>query len=343
MTFHNHTVHFFIPEKPNFQELLKYEVDRDWKKMDYGERWTLQTYLRLEKAGHPVSISSSLPDSGILVFHASHIKFIKAKLSFYKHRKLVFVATRGDKKEVPLADIELLQNRRHVNERRFFHIPYWPQPGLIPRDPERGKRVESVAFKGMNINLHPYFQRKEWNDWLKEHNLKWDFDSVEFDTLSKSREKVNWNDYHNVDIVLAFRRYDRRNKSGIKYTSKPATKLYNAWHAGVPAILGPDYPHREIRKSELDYIEITSPEMAKDAVLYLKSNPEIYLAMIENGKKRAEEFTIEKITERWAELLFVTIPKQLNKKGIILSRNLPFSVRESIRFVNRKIAGRGRW
>ena len=57
------------------------------------------------------------------------------------------------------------------------------------------------------------------------------------------------------------------------YFAKPASKLVNAWHAGVPALLGPEPAYQALRM-QFDYIEIRSPEDAIREVIRLKENPE---------------------------------------------------------------------
>src|SRR6185295_13492466 len=57
-----------------------------------------------------------------------------------------------------------------------------------------------------------------------------------------------WNDYRDVDLVLS-----GRAESPLMLAFKPATKLYNAWLAGVPALLGDEPAFRALWQSELDY------------------------------------------------------------------------------------------
>src|SRR5436309_1927650 len=70
-------------------------------------------------------------------------------------------------------------------------------------------------------------------------------------------------------------------------TNKPASKLVNAWLAGVPALLGPEIAYRELRRSELDYCEVSSLAEAQAAVDRLLGDPGLYNAMVENGRARA--------------------------------------------------------
>jgi hypothetical protein len=89
---------------------------------------------------------------------------------------------------------------------------------------------------------------------------------------------------------------------------KPASKLTNAWAAGVPAILSPELPYRELRRSSLDYLEARSGAEALEAIDRLVSDPALYSAMVANGLERAREFHSDCLTGRWAEALWQTVP-----------------------------------
>ena len=126
------------------------------------------------------------------------------------------------------------------------------------------------------------------------------------------------------------------------FTAKPATKLYNAWFAGVPAILPNEYAYRQLRKSELDYIEIKQPEDAANAILKLKNNPDLYRAMVENGLKRSNEFAREKIVAQWVDLLQRKIPEQASSARFRDSKRIPLPIRIFLRRMKRYAEGRSK-
>ena len=110
--------------------------------------------------------------------------------------------------------------------------------------------------------------------------------------------RQRWHDYREVDVVVAVRSFDRRD-----YRCKPPSKLYNAWRARVPAILGQESAYQANRKSELDYLEVTSVEDAVAALRRLRDDPALRHTMIENGRRRAEDIDPGKIVERWRSVL----------------------------------------
>jgi hypothetical protein len=119
--------------------------------------------------------------------------------------------------------------------------------------------------------------------------------------------------------------------------SKPATKLVNAWQAGVPALLGPEQAFQELRRSELDYLEVASVAEAREAVLQLRRDPGLYRAMVENGLRRGEEFAPEALVPRWAGLLFETIPALAERRSRLV-RRLPLPARAAGRWLARTVA-----
>jgi hypothetical protein len=44
----------------------------------------------------------------------------------------------------------------------------------------------------------------------------------------------------------------------LRLLAQTAIKLYNCWHAGVPAVLGAESAFRANRRSDLDYLEVQS-------------------------------------------------------------------------------------
>ena len=184
------------------------------------------------------------------------------------------MGVRADFRSCDAADFEVLQNGYYADQRRSFFVPHWPQPGLIPRDKQRGDRVERIAFKGYAGNLLAEFRLGQWQDFLATQGLIFDDDAI-MDDSSDHPILTRFHDYHDVDVVLAVRPGQS--------THKPASKLVNAWHAGVPALLSPDYPFEELRQSPDDYLAVSSVTEAIAAVNRLLREPGLYRRMIDKG------------------------------------------------------------
>ncbi len=329
----SYDVFFYIPDEPNLDALDLLDPDRHWQVMRRGQRWVLQTYLRLRQAGYPVRLTGRPPDEGTLVYHRKHQKALKKQLN--GHYDVTLLGIRGDRKECYLAHFEVVQNGRWADERQRFYIPYWPQPGLLPRDPSRGTSMRRITFKGFDLNLHPYFFSDEWRAWLEDHDMEWVHHSIPHGPSESQGVGVDWHDYREIDAVLALRPPPKKPHGRRGHTEKPASKLLNAWHAGVPAILGPEYAYRELRQSEVDYLEISTPEEARAAVLRLRHEPDLYHAMAENGRRRAVEFGAERILTQWSELLFRRVPHLAAERPRRGGSSLPHSLRFQLSILQR--------
>lgn len=319
-------VTFFLAGEKDIEALRDLDPDRDWRELQLGDRaWILQTYLRLVRAGFPAELAASPPSEGIIVFHAKHSRALRSQ--WRRLRRTVLLGVRADNREPLIADFEVVQNGRFADARRRFFIPHWPQPALIPRDVSRGASIRRIAFKGFEQNLHPDFRSPAWRELLADKGIEWEVDAVPFAGAATDRLSIDWPDFRQVDLLLAVRPKDWR-----LWTSKPASKLFNAWLAGVPALLGPEHAYRELRRSELDYLEAGSLEEAKTAVLRLLEQPDLYQAMVENGRARGAEYTAEATLARWLELLTGRIPALAFRYS---SRRLPLPVRVAGRWLLR--------
>ncbi len=331
-------VAFFLDDPRPLAELARLDPDRDWREMVRGERvWILKTFLHLRSAGHPVRLVDAAPRDGLVVFHAKQRRAVARSLAAAGRRApgCVLVGVRADLREPLIADFEILQNGRWAGPGRFA-VRHWPQGGLVPRDPGRGTRIEHVAFKGYAANLAAPFRGAAWAEALARRGLAWHADAVEFAGLATDEAALDWNDYRQVDLVVAVRPPDRH-----LWTSKPATKLANAWRAGVPALLGPEWAYRELRRDNLDYLEVESAGEALAAIDRLRASPELYRAMVERGAERAAEVTVEAITRSWAEVLFARIPARLAAdSGLARLRRWPLPVRALVRRVLRLATAR---
>jgi hypothetical protein len=94
-----------------------------------------------------------------------------------------------------------------------------------------------------------------------------------------------------------------RSFDGRSYDYKPATKLHNAWLAGVPAILGPESAYRAERRNERDYLEARTYEELRDYVVTLKRRPELRRALRVQAEANRSRVDPEAKARQWWELL----------------------------------------
>ncbi|HET6566615.1 MAG TPA: hypothetical protein VFG50_01540 [Rhodothermales bacterium] len=317
-------VTFFYPDHEDLVRFRTFDLNSSepWLGAKSRRRaWVVQTYLRLRRAGYDVSISADIPNHGILVVLAEG-DFKQAFVRQFRrpNRQLFVLSIRADVEgfRTPFADAEIVQNGRFADDQRVFFIPHWPQPCLIPRDAARGDTIRTISFKGRPGSLRQEFHSERFVRFLNENDLVLD------EAVPRDGVQPAWHNYSTTDLVLAVRPDWSSSKLRCE---KPASKLVNAWHAGAPALVGPEYAFRELRRSSLDFIEVDSVDETMAAISKLTSQPRLYTAMVENGRIRAREFTPARITAQWAEVLFERLPEIASQRGFKLSRTIPLYAR----------------
>lgn len=280
--------------------------------------WIAQTYFHLRQAGFPCEIAGEIPEQGILIADRDTLDNDYPFLD-----KVMLVCVKSDKEYHPSAHLHIVYNPSSWEKVKDsiwnpHLISHWPMPGLIPRDRERNTLVENISYIGTRGQLAPELRSEAWPESLATLNCHW----------MPIWDRFQWNNYTNLDVIVAARSFDSRN-----YPNKGSIKLINAWHAGVPALLTPELGFLAERKTELDFIIIHSLEEAIEAVRRLKSSPELYQKMVENGYERAKEHTIETTLNQWMsffkDVAFPTYDQwsalsQFEKRWLFSQRYLAF-------------------
>lgn len=318
-----------LQEERPIAQMERLDPDRDWREfVTTTSAWILQTFLRLKAAGDPVVLRDDLPNRGIAVLSAGDHRVVKRATG--TTTALIATAQGSFRRRPGLADAVIVQNPVEADGHRRCFVPHWPQPGLVPRNSLRGTRVERAAFKGFPNNLDPSFRESGWSDFLRQLGIVWLEDAVAYEGARTDAARLQFPDYSSVDLIVAV-----RPPSEHLYPDRPATKLVNAWLAGVPAILGPESAYRAIRRGPLDYIEVRDIREARDAVERLVQEPDLYQAMVDNGRARAAEFDLGAVRSAWRELLYERLPTLAREPAVRFMTNQPLWVRRA--------AGRWRW
>lgn len=317
---------FFHPRAAALAGLRPEDYERDWRDLLTRHQVmpaVVRTYCHFVERGLPAAISAEPPRDGVVVVHADNLPQLIAKLS--RGRRPVIVSARGDRPAQHHADFEVVQNPAAAVPRRCYFIPVWPQPGLIPRDPGRKAEISQIAFKGFRRELNDDFRSTAWLEFLRERNLAWTLDEAVPEKRHTDFTKTAWHDFSRTDLIVAVRR-----DVSDPQLRKPPTKLVNAWTAGVPAILGPESAYRAVRKTALDYVEVSSLAEACRAIDALMADSARYLAMVENGRVRAREFSAARVGRDWEELLLSTVPRLAGRPLRRFRALLPLGVNHRI-------------
>jgi hypothetical protein len=292
--------------------------------------WTVKTYGYLSKLGFPCRLTDRLPDEGIVV---SHREFFANNM--IPNRRQLFVCAVADFQRHPFAQLHLVQNGRDPLLTRpspawpAAFMPMWPETGLIPRDPARGNMFANVCYFGLPTRLAPQLRSAQFAARLREHGFS-------FRIVSRDR----WNDYSDTDAVLAVRSF-----APVSFHKFPATKLYNSWVAGVPALLGRESAYEAERRNEYDYFEVRDADEVLQTLIRLRDDPNLRAAVERNCAARAPGVSAERTTENWAEFLkTVAVPAWWNWQRRSEASRVTFQVARAARyarFVGADLAMRG--
>lgn len=289
-----HPVNFVIPEKYLWSEIRDGRVgeisDELLAQRCVGaiNNWVVIPFVYFHRAGLAPS-HSPRPREGAVNIASAHDLGIRERPI-----RAFIVCCRADAHVPKLANFVFEQNKAREGTPGVAWTPHWPNPGLIPRDPSRGDRLETLAYKGDLPNLWRGFRDDGFRRALAAIGVDLRLDL----RTPNDGARLRMHDYRDVDAVIA-----ARNLTEEDVKVKPASKLVNAWLAGVPALLGPEPGFQELRSSAVDYIEITSPQDAVRALERLKRDPALARQMRERGKARAQEFTVDALVRRWVGLL----------------------------------------
>jgi len=258
--------------------------------------WILATGLLLRESGFPCTITTTFPNKGIIIAHYDSLSFDGPPPD-----DTLLVCVQADRAEHPQAQLHVVQNPSNykVNTGNSFFIPHWPEPLLLPRLTNRKDSFQNVCYFGWRGCLTKELQSEQWVADLNKLGLTWN--------LASEEQCLLWPDYRCVDVIVAVRSFKVVEH---KWVNKPASKLYNAWIAGVPAILGRESAYQMEKRSILDYIEVGSYQEALSALRLLRDDCTLRHRIVENGLTRAMEVSYESILGCWKEFLVnVTVPR----------------------------------
>jgi hypothetical protein len=262
------------------------DVDREQARFRSGlDVWIVQSYLLLRgplaARGHRAVFGARYPRNAIGIAHWDDLNAY-----FNGAHRARLIGVRADRSPLYSCARVVVQNDSAALAAVERYVPHWPQPGLLPRDPGRAATVATIGYFGRLARLP---------GWLRGSDFRARLAALGVELRLNESE---WHDYHDVDLVIA-----ARAESPSMLARKPATKLTNAWLAGVPALLADEPAFRALRKSALDYVPVDGAAAALAAVATLKRDPALYAAMVANGRARSVPYTRDAVTARWLDVI----------------------------------------
>lgn len=280
---------FFVPETI-FREAEHIAGESDYQHpvFSWGVGcWVLKTYYELSKKGVRVGLSSVIPDRGIVIAH-------RGSLPSYlpPSNKRFLVSIRADRAPHPFSQAEIIQNprdARRANTCLCFHLPHWPQHGIIRRSPLRPPRLQSLYYFGTRGQMARELHSDDWQTFLAGLGVAW--------RIIDAKSHLSWGDYSECDATVAIRDFGRR------HIYKPATKVYNTWIGGGVPISGGESSHIALGGAGVDFpVARDYPEL-KELVALLVHDPGAFESYRRLGEMRAKDFSTEAIAEDWLECL----------------------------------------
>lgn len=290
LRFSDMQINFFtrkgLEKWPDINQLTAADVDAIQHRFRGGiDVWIVQSWLNLRQELHDRGIRAEIGKrfarGGITIAHRDELSHWR-----YAPWQSYLVGVRADRARSAIADIEILQNDLEMEPKRTIHIPHWPQPGIIPRDPQRQNELKKVAYFGRDWSLPSWMASDEFKSGLERIG-------IEFHVMTNV-----WHDYADVDVVLAY-----RDEATIMLRQKPASKLVNAWLAGVPAILAREPAYERLIETDSDAIFADGCQAVLDSLTRLKNHPELYAQMRMRCAVRAADYGRAQIKAQWLQAL----------------------------------------
>jgi hypothetical protein len=322
---------YFVTKVPKWLPLIDHpdqELDQSLYELCVTghDMWSAQAFMDLKRCGLDVHlVPEAIPGQICIIPYY----YLRPKDWLFKS---YVVACRYDTPYPKLCNQRIVINTLQAKDQTHHYLPHRPQPNLQPRDASRGMTIKSLVFKGHSYNLAPPFRTSDFLQALQELGIE-----LKMSTEDSDSTFSDWADYRQADAVIAV-----RNNTAYDISLKPSLKLVNAWFAGCPAILGPEPAYQQMRKSELDYFEVRTPDEVVAALRELQNNPELYLAMVENGFRRAKEYTVDCVVAAWRDLLAGPIAQGYEQwlHQSFLKKRIGRPLRYSQQIIEQKLADR---
>jgi hypothetical protein len=262
------------------QDKLEYLRDLEW---DEGivacvtHTWVWPLYCRMKMKRYEVTISYNLEPDAINLIHSQTARKLFSPADI---RRYFVIGIRADFRRFPYGQFEVVQNM-HSEKEGSFYMPLYSQPGLMARDTSRTE-VVNICFAGEVQNS---VAMQHLTEEVKELGCRF-----------VHKEKGAWHDLREIDILLGIRTFSKE-----PHHSKPPTKLFNAWLAGIPFIGGYDSAYEQVGIPGENYLRVASYEELLESIKRLKNDPDLYQGLVAAGKKAGESYTPDKITDMWVD------------------------------------------
>jgi hypothetical protein len=166
-----------------------------------------------------------------------------------------------------------------------------------------------MVYKSFPENLPEEMAAPTWSDRLRAIGVSWAPDIRDAVTGANS-----WHDFSDADVALCV-----RGGSGLGLLRKPATKLINAWSAGVIPLVGREPSYVELVRHREDAMIVESVDDVVRTLEELRSDPELVRRLRRGVATRGAQFSGPAVLDSWTAALSAPLPdvRVLTPAGVI--------------------------
>lgn len=326
-------IHFLIDAQTDIAGLDSWDPDAEPGRFANGVgHLILELHRRLLQRGLVTTIGTSIPEgTTLLVVMARRMSWARplARVHYawrLRRHRVVFVRNdlTIDFVRRFRVDVEVAPSRTFLTSEvrgAACVLPPLPQRGLIPRDPSRGDRIERVCLKANPRNIPEQLLERSMLDRLDELGVSLDIDAP----ATESGADQRWNDFGDVDVAICARR------DGQETICKPATKLLNAWAAGVIPLASREPAYEEIGTDRRDVLFFDDVDEIPELLHLLRTDDELRTRLwLGIAAAAADQPTIDEQIDAWWTLFRGAERPPSTWRGL---RSLAFAARREDPFV----------
>jgi hypothetical protein len=298
-------IHFFVNDSTDLVGLEDWDPDADPTRFASGVGHNLlELHRRLLERGRLTSVGPVVPPGTTLVvvmpwpiLHTGRRVQLRSAWRLRRHRVVMVRSDLPTTCEQPVrADVVVAPNRSFIDTfgaQYMRFLPPLPQRGLMVRDASRGDRISVATLKANPENIPTRLVDGEIIDRLGALGVTLDIDSPE----NSSGSDQSWQDFRSVDVAVCVRRRDSET------ISKPATKLLNAWAAGVIPIASREPAYVEIGSDRHDVLFFDELDEVPE-LIRLVQDDEVLREQLWRGvaESAAAQPTLDQLVDDWWSL-----------------------------------------